>query len=176
MGKRARRSSEPLPGTVYVSTREYIELKEEPAPNSQLEQATKDTPRFGKRGGELVDAVSELPTLPTSQPTEHPPRRLRKIREATSLTPSHLSTQREKTTPPHPLKDRRSQIQTFTKEVSAEITERFIQELIPESIASYLSDEQLSSQKLDLSTNLADLIKTQIYWALNRAWLEAQNK
>ncbi|MGK7938300.1 MAG: hypothetical protein AB4206_21250 [Xenococcaceae cyanobacterium] len=142
-GKRARRRSDPLPGTVYVSTREYIALKEEPAPNSQL---------------------------------EHPPRRLRKIREATSLTPSNLSTQGEKATLPHPLKDQRPQIQTFTKEVSAEITERFIQDLIPESITSYLSDEQLSSQKLDLSTNLADLIKTQLDWALNRAWLEAQNK
>ena len=173
-GRRVRRSSDPLPGTAYVTTSEYIALKEEPASNSQLEQAAKAPPRRGKRKGDNTDAVSSIPTKPTSQPTEQAPRRRRKIRAATSLTPSTLNTQATKPIP-HPLKDQYEPIKTFTDEFSEQIARQFIQDLIPESLLASLSEEQLRCQKQELSANLADSIHSQLYWALNRAWLDARS-
>ncbi len=38
-----------------------------------------------------------------------------------------------------------------------------------------ISEEQLTLQQLELSAEIANSLKGQLAWALNRAWLDAEN-
>lgn len=145
-GKRVRRSSNPLPGTVYVTTIEYASLKEKPSSNSQLEQIKTTTPIRKKRQG--ASEKSAFSTPEQQQPTPSP-------------------------TKPHPIEDQHTQIQAFAQKVSEQTAQEFIQNMIPDSLLASLSDEQLKFQEQELSANLAESLTSKLYWALNQAWLDA---
>lgn len=150
-GKRVRRSSNPLPGTVYVTTIEYASLKEKASSNSQLERVKTTPPIREKRQGA--------------------------IKKSAFSTPSQLSAEPEKPTSsptrPHPIEEQHTKIEAFAQKVSEQTAQQFIQSMIPNSLLASLSDEQLKFQEQELSANLAEGLTSKLYWALNQAWLDA---
>ncbi len=67
-------------------------------------------------------------------------------------------------------------IKALAKDIATETAQRFIDEIIPESLSRHLSEEQLEVQKHDLSYGLYESLKKQFYWELTQARVDAKNK
>ncbi len=85
------------------------------------------------------------------------------------------TSQTDKSTIPHPILTQEAQIKTFANSIAHKTAEQFLQECLPPSLLSQLSEEQLALQQLELSAEIAHSLKSQLAWALNRAWLDAKN-
>ncbi len=85
------------------------------------------------------------------------------------------TSQTDKSTIPHPILTQEAQIKTFANSIAHKTAEQFLQECLPPSLLSQLSEEQLALQQLELSAEIAHSMISQLAWALNRAWLDAKN-
>ena len=83
--------------------------------------------------------------------------------------------QTDKSTIPHPILTQEAQIKTLANSIAHKTAEQFLKDCLPPSLLSQLSEEQLALQQLELSAEIAHSLKSQLAWALNRAWLDAKN-
>lgn len=162
-GRRIRggRVSNYEPGTVvYVTMSEYIALnkakanKEEPAADSPLDEVAEETLRPRRRRRGAPSPLSVAPSAPAQSPT--------KAEAIKSL--------------PHPINTQRAEIKTLATEIANQTAQQFLKDCLPPSLLASLSKEQLYAQQQELSAEIANSLKSQLAWALNRAWLDAQNR
>ena len=72
--------------------------------------------------------------------------------------------------------EQENNIKALAKNIATETAQRFIDEIIPESLSRHLSEGQLEIQKQDLSYGLYESLKKQFYWELTQARVDAKNK
>ncbi|MDJ0648997.1 MAG: hypothetical protein QNJ60_09840 [Xenococcaceae cyanobacterium MO_188.B19] len=69
-----------------------------------------------------------------------------------------------------------SNIKALAKDIAQETAQRFVKEIIPESLSRHLSPEQIEVQKQDFAYGLSESLKKQLYWELSQARVEAKNR
>ena len=74
------------------------------------------------------------------------------------------------------LEEQRTKIKTFTEQNCLDIVERFVEQMIPEKMRSFLSEEELSLKKQELLADLTETMNSRLYWAFYETWLELKKK
>ncbi|MDJ0681016.1 MAG: hypothetical protein QNJ18_14250 [Xenococcaceae cyanobacterium MO_167.B52] len=69
-----------------------------------------------------------------------------------------------------------SNIKALAKDIAQEAAQRFVKDIIPESLSRHLSPEQIEVQKQDFAYGLSESLQKQLYWELSQARVEAKNK
>ncbi len=67
-------------------------------------------------------------------------------------------------------------IKALGKDIAQETKQRFVTEIIPESVSKHLSEVELEAQKQDLSYGLSESIEKQLYWELSEARFKVKNQ
>ena len=77
---------------------------------------------------------------------------------------------------PHPLKEaeQRSQIDSLAAEMANQAAQKLLSECLSPQMQAALQPEQLREHQTEISASIASSLKSQLDWALNQVWLEAQ--
>ena len=67
-----------------------------------------------------------------------------------------------------------SKIKALAKDIAQEAAQRFVKDIIPESLSRHLSKEQIEAQKQDFAYGLSESLQKQFYWELSQARVEAK--
>ncbi len=77
---------------------------------------------------------------------------------------------------PHPINDQQTQIETLAASMAAQTAKKFSDSCIPPQLQSALTVELLERQQQVLAGQIESYLKSQLGWALNQVWLEAQEE
>ena len=116
--------------------------------SSLIEQGSNGTGQLRKRRRRRATAPENSPILKTPHPV--------RLKE------------------PHPLNSQQTQIETLAASMAAQTAKKFSGSCIPPQLQSALTVEILERQQQVLAGQIESYLKSQLGWALNQVWLEAQ--
>jgi len=72
--------------------------------------------------------------------------------------------------------EQRKSIKSFAEQKSLDIVEQFVEEMIPEKMRSFLSEEELNLKKQELLADLTETMNSKLYWAFYETMMELKKK